>query len=99
MRHFTQILLLATGAVALEVSVLRTAPTNAVKLSNSLLSFSIEQDRWTDWIGSTQRNDFFYNTLDNIKQLTGAPPQVRIGANSEDKTDYNAGVKVCVCFH
>lgn len=91
---FTRFLLLSTVAFGLDISVQQTAPTNAVKLSKSLIAFSIEQDRWTDWVGTTQRNDFFYNTLDNIGQLTGIPPGIRIGANSEDQTDYNPSLQV-----
>ncbi|KAG6853789.1 hypothetical protein C0991_001378 [Blastosporella zonata] len=45
-------------------------------------------DRWTDWAGTTSRNEFFFNTLDNLKQLTGQPPHIRIGANSEDHTNF-----------
>ena len=76
------------------VIVQTTAPSHAVTLSPSLLSFSIEQDRWTDWVGTTSRNTFFYNTLDNLKQLTGQPPQIRIGANSEDRTNCDDSVQV-----
>ncbi|KAG6843890.1 hypothetical protein H0H87_011961 [Tephrocybe sp. NHM501043] len=45
-------------------------------------------DRWTDWAGTTSRNEFFFNTLDNLKQITGHPPNIRIGANSEDHTNF-----------
>lgn len=51
-------------------------------------------DRWTDWVGTTSRNQFFYNTLDNLKQLTGAPPFIRIGANSEDHTNFRQDTNV-----
>ncbi|KAG5641825.1 hypothetical protein DXG03_004144 [Asterophora parasitica] len=50
-------------------------------------------DRWTDWAGTTSRNAFFYNTLDNLKQITGQPPQIRIGANSEDHTNFKKHVQ------
>ncbi|KAG6820481.1 hypothetical protein H0H93_016543 [Arthromyces matolae] len=76
-----------------DVAISLAAPPAAVQVSPSLFSFSIEQDRWTDWAGSTSRNQFFYNTLDNLRQLTGAPPRVRIGADSEDHTKFNAAIK------
>ncbi|GLB40574.1 putative glycosyl hydrolase family 79 C-terminal beta domain [Lyophyllum shimeji] len=79
--------------VAVSVSIPLVAPSTAVAVSPSLFSFSIEQDRWTDWAGSTSRNQFFFNTLDNLARLTGAPPHVRIGANSEDHTRFNAAIQ------
>ncbi|KAK1234977.1 hypothetical protein PQX77_001811 [Marasmius sp. AFHP31] len=57
--------------------------------SSALISFSIEQDRWTDWAGLNERNEFLFNTLDNVVQITGEPPDIRIGANSQDHTNFN----------
>ncbi|OBZ65454.1 Beta-glucuronidase [Grifola frondosa] len=51
---------------------------------STLLSFSIEQDRWPDWTGTDQRNQFTFAALQNFAQLTGTPPKIRVGANSED---------------
>lgn len=88
------LLLLSQLVSCLDVTVLLTPPVAASSVSPSLLSFSIEQDRWTDWVGTTTRNDFFFNTLDNLQQLTGLPPQIRIGANSEDHTNFGDNVQV-----
>ncbi|KAE9403649.1 hypothetical protein BT96DRAFT_936280 [Gymnopus androsaceus JB14] len=46
----------------------------------------------TDASNPTSGNQFFTNTLKNLKKLTGAPPGVRIGANSEDRTNFNEAV-------
>lgn len=74
----------------LDVSIPTAPPIpRAPKISPSFVSFSIEQDRWTDWVGLTSRNQFFINTLENLQDLTGVPPQIRIGANSEDHTNFN----------
>ncbi|KAF5327444.1 hypothetical protein D9619_004448 [Psilocybe cf. subviscida] len=89
-------LLFSQAATCLEVSISQAAPSAAASISPSFLSFSIEQDRWTDWVGTTSRNDFFFNTLDNLRQLTGEPPQIRIGANSEDHTDFSPNVKAAI---
>lgn len=94
-QRFALTLLLSQAATCLEVSISQAAPSAAASISPSFLSFSIEQDRWTDWVGTTSRNDFFFNTLDNLRQLTGEPPRIRIGANSEDHTDFSANVKAC----
>ena len=90
------VLLIGQLASCLDVSISSGVPSTAVPVSQSLVSFSIEQDRWTDWIGTTSRNEFFFNTLDNLKQLTGEPPQIRIGANSEDHTNFGQDVQVNV---
>jgi hypothetical protein len=66
---------------------------HAVPVSPSLVSLSIEQDRWTDWSGTTSINQFFYNVMWNVQNLTGVPPVVRIGANSEDHTNFNKDVR------
>lgn len=73
----------------LDVSIPTAPIPRAAKISPSFVSFSIEQDRWTDWVGLTSTNQFFINTLENLKDLTGVPPQIRIGANSEDHTNFN----------
>ncbi len=89
-------LLVSTVSAGVEVSLSLSAPSSAPKVSPNLLSFSIEQDRWTDWSGTTSRNQFLYNALDNLKTLTGAPPNIRIGADSEDHTNFNPNVKVTI---
>ena len=93
-RQVLFVLLFGRLVTAFTISIQTTVPSNAAALSPSLLSFSIEQDRWTDWVGTTSRNNFFFNTLDNLKQLTGEPPQIRIGANSEDHTNCDDSVQV-----
>lgn len=92
--HALSLLLLGQLVSCLDVLVSLTPPAAALSVSKSLLSFSIEQDRWTDWVGTTSQNDFFFNTLDNLQQLTGLPPQIRIGANSEDHTNFGNNVQV-----
>ncbi|KAJ7475688.1 glycoside hydrolase family 79 protein [Mycena latifolia] len=76
-------------AVTIPLSVTGDAPS----VTGNLVSLSIEQDRWLDWVGNTTRNSFFFNTLDNLVALTGAPPTIRIGADSEDHTQFSAAVQ------
>ena len=71
---------------ALNVSVPIEPPADAQPLPPTLLSFSIEQDRWPDWTGVSSRNNFTYNALSNYAALTGQPPNLRVGADSEDHT-------------
>lgn len=87
-------LLYATSASAINVSVPINAPSGAQPLSQTLISFSIEQDRWPDWTGVNARNDFTYNALKNLADITGVPPKIRVGANSEDHTVWSPTVTV-----
>ncbi|KAG5716858.1 hypothetical protein E4T56_gene3419 [Termitomyces sp. T112] len=90
---FLLCLALFQPGLGLNVPIPLTVPSAAVRVSSSFFSFSIEQDRWTDWAGSTSRNQFLFNILDNFGQLTGVPPRIRIGANSEDHTKFNSAIK------
>ncbi|KAJ7134403.1 glycoside hydrolase family 79 protein [Mycena epipterygia] len=84
---------LSARAQQLSVSVPLSAPPEASTLSPTLFSLSIEQDTWTDWAGIHSPNTFLSNVLDNLKQRTGQPPWFRIGADSEDRTDFNPAVE------
>ena len=91
--------LLCWTAHATDVSVSLSAPSAAATLDPALLSFSIEQDRWTDWAGTSSPNSFFRNSLANLAQRTGQTPWVRIGADSEDHTNFDARVQVVLLRH
>ena len=71
---------------AVNVSLPLSAPSSSQPLSRTLVSLSIEQDRWPDWTGIKKRNQFTYNALQNFAELTGQPPKLRVGADSEDHT-------------
>lgn len=81
-------------ASAVTVNIPLIAPSSAQALSRSLVSFSLEQDRWAEWVGQGSGNSFFSNILDNLNELTGEPPRIRIGGNSEDRTIFNFSVQV-----
>jgi hypothetical protein len=85
-------------AHGITVTIPLTAPPSAPLLSRSLVSFSLEQDRWGDWVGQGEGNPFFFNTLNNLKQLTGEPARIRIGADSEDRTIFDPSVQVRLCL-
>lgn len=91
---FLNLIILSEFAVGVNIPIPLVPSTKSTLVSPSLVSFSIEQDRWTDWVGTTSRNQFFFNTLDNLRQLSGAPPYIRIGADSEDRTNFNPTLKV-----
>ncbi|KAJ7464179.1 glycoside hydrolase family 79 protein [Mycena latifolia] len=80
------IILIAPLVLGVAVTIPLSVDGNAPSVTGNLVSLSIEQDRWLDWAGNTTRNSFFFNTLDNLVALTGAPPTIRIGADSEDHT-------------
>ena len=69
-------------------------PPSSQPLSQNLLSFSIEQDRWPDWTGISARNEFTHSALIQYASLTGKPTRIRVGANSEDRTVWSPTVTV-----
>ncbi|EKM58753.1 glycoside hydrolase family 79 protein [Phanerochaete carnosa HHB-10118-sp] len=86
----------SANATSANVTLPIFAPPTSQPLSNTLLSFSIEQDRWPDWTGIDSRNEFTHAALSNLAELTGRPPKIRVGANSEDKTVWDPTVTVNV---
>lgn len=78
---------LAIGA--LKVTIPTDHHLQAKGVAPDLISFSIEQDRWLQWVGSSKRNEFFFNSLDNLKQLAGVPPRIRVGGSIQDATFLN----------
>ena len=83
-------------AAAINVSLPITPPSGTQPLARTLLSFSIEQDRWPDWSGVDARNDFTHDALLRLASLTGQPPKIRVGADSEDHTFWSPTVTVNV---
>ncbi|KAK7692975.1 hypothetical protein QCA50_004616 [Cerrena zonata] len=86
--------LLDLGVRAMNVSVPVIPPPSSQPLSSTLISFSIEQDRWPEWTGVQSRNEFTFNALDNYGKLTGKPPALRVGADSEDRTTWSPDVDI-----
>lgn len=85
----------SAGASNVSVDVPVLEPTNTLPLASTLLSFSIEQDKWPDWSGIDERNEFTYSALTTYANLTGQPPKIRVGADSEDHTVWSPTVTVC----
>ncbi|KDR78761.1 hypothetical protein GALMADRAFT_209155 [Galerina marginata CBS 339.88] len=85
--------LLVKQALCLSVSIPVAAPSTAPTIAPDLVSLSIESDLWTDWTGTTSRNQFFFNTLQNLINLTGKPPRFRLGGHSEDNTNFSPNVQ------
>ncbi|KNZ72100.1 hypothetical protein J132_04381 [Termitomyces sp. J132] len=90
---FFAVIVSRISAFNVSISIPPRAAINAPRVLPSLISLSIELDRWTDWAGTTSRNEFFFNTLDNLRQLTGQPPNIRIGGNTEDHTNFHQDVE------
>ncbi|KAH7928288.1 glycoside hydrolase family 79 protein [Leucogyrophana mollusca] len=94
MQRLAQLVALASPIVsAIDVTIPITAPNAAPTVSPNLVSLSIEQDRWIDWAGTAEPNQFFYNALDNLVQISRASPWIRIGADSEDHTLFSYDVE------
>jgi len=91
---FSFILALVAQTSSINITVSVTAPTAVTQVAPSLIGLSIEQDRWTDWVGFDNENQFFINVLENLEDLSGEPPYIRIGGNSQDNTNFNPNVIV-----
>ncbi|KAI0676340.1 glycoside hydrolase family 79 protein [Trametes maxima] len=83
---------LALPAYTLRVSLPSTSPAHSQPLSSSLLSFSIEEDRWPEWVGTSSRNEFTFNALQNYASLTEQPPSIRVGGDSADRTTWSPAI-------
>lgn len=77
-----------------EIAIPHYSTSLACPVEPDLFSLSIEQDRWLDWVGSTTRNDFFFNVLDNLQKLTGVPPRIRVGGKSQDVAYIDSNIQV-----
>ncbi len=90
-------LLFTPSALSQNITIPIVAPGDAKALPSNLLGFSIEQDRWPDWAGTDSRNQFTHEALLNYAHLTGTPPHIRVGANTEDHTIWSPTVTVSSC--
>ena len=88
------VLLESAFSVDVPVSIQFSPLSSAISISPALVGLSIEQDRWTDWVGATSRNQYFYTLLVNLQKLTGHTPDIRIGADSGDRTNFRADIQV-----
>jgi hypothetical protein len=52
---FASALAVARAAVD-NITLSKTPPSGSQNLDRALVSFSLEQDRWTDWVGTTSVN-------------------------------------------
>ena len=86
--------IVAHSVAAVDVTVPLTPPSGAQNLSSTLVSFSIEQDRWPDWVGTDSPNEFTNAALSNFAALTGTPPKIRVGADSEDHSFWSPTVTI-----
>ncbi|KAI1793367.1 glycoside hydrolase family 79 protein [Ganoderma leucocontextum] len=82
------------GCFAVNISLPITPPSGSQPLARTLVSFSIEGDRWPDWSGVSSRNEFTHSALTTLGKLTGAPPKIRVGADSEDRTVWSPTVTI-----
>ena len=90
----TGTVLFCATASAINVSLPLSPPLDSQSLAPTLVSFSLEQDRWPDWSGVDSRNEFTHSALSQYAELTGEPPKIRVGADSEDHTLWSPTVTI-----
>ncbi|KAF8313087.1 hypothetical protein DL93DRAFT_2059507 [Clavulina sp. PMI_390] len=81
-------------SASVTVDVPLHAPSSAFTVGRDLVGLSIEGDRWAEWVGPKQKNTYFNNLLNNLGAITGRPPNIRVGADSQDHTFFNKSVAV-----
>jgi hypothetical protein len=97
--HTSWLIFLATAllpgkASAVDITVPLTAPSTANAIPADYVAFSVELDGWLQWVGKDARNQFFFNALENLREMTGVPPRIRVGGRSGDIALYSQTVDV-----
>lgn len=88
----------ASGTTNLNPIAVSGTPVNAsAPIPEAFVSFSIEFVYFPDYAGnSTSPNTFSNNLLNNLGNLTGTKPYIRVGGNTQDYALYNASLEVAV---
>lgn len=75
-----------------------TLPPDASKYLNpALASFSIETAFWTSYVGNVSNpNLLTQNLLENLKNRTGVPAEIRVGGITADSTHWNSTLEVAL---
>lgn len=79
-----QCALTAPSSSGSSVSISSEAPNGAPVVPKDVVSFSIEYRHLSQFTGSLDEpNEFSKNLLDNLKNLTGKYPLIRVGGGSQ----------------
>ncbi|KXT00100.1 hypothetical protein AC578_5818 [Pseudocercospora eumusae] len=80
-----------------DVEVQCSAPADAGSLLDGFVSFSIEFSSFPDFAGnSSAPNTFSNNLLNNLRELQGTKPYVRVGGNTQDFAIFNSSQEVAL---
>lgn len=86
---------LLSNREAANIPVECSPPADAGKLLDGFVAFSIEFSSFPDFAGnSSAPNTFSDNLLNNLRDLQGAKPYVRVGGNTQDFAIFDASQKV-----
>ncbi|CAG8951004.1 hypothetical protein HYFRA_00006401 [Hymenoscyphus fraxineus] len=84
-------------ATALIVSDGPPAEAQVAPILEAFVSYSIEFSSFPDFAGNNSHpNTFSNNLLNNLGNLTGTKPYIRVGGNTQDYALYNADLKIAL---
>ncbi|KAI1342906.1 glycoside hydrolase family 79 protein [Xylariaceae sp. FL0016] len=93
---FTSVTTCKVASQALS-GVVSGANLNTNQPLEGFVSFSIEFSSFPDFAGNTSNpNEFSNNLLDNLGNLTGTKPYIRVGGNTQDYAIYNADLPIAL---
>ena len=81
----------AQGTVSLSITPQPTAGVSKI-VNPSFAGFGIEPSNLYSFTGGSNVNELTNNLLSNLANLTGTPPHLRIGGNTEDYMIYDASM-------
>ncbi|MCJ1309933.1 hypothetical protein MMC25_003594 [Agyrium rufum] len=86
---------IARGNAATPVVVSSAPLSSLLPVLDGFVSFSIEFSSFPDFAGNNSApNGFSNNLLNNLGNLTGTKPYIRVGGNTQDYALFNASLKV-----
>lgn len=70
------------SSISLAIPAKPPAYPTGLPINSAYISFSIEADRWPEWVGAETPNTYFLTLVNNLYNITGKAPDFRLGADT-----------------